>query len=231
VNRPVPRHVAIVMDGNGRWARKRLMPRNFGHRKGVETLRSIVKASAARRIDYLTVFAFSTENWSRPQEEVGALMSLFVETLEKEVPALMENKVRIRFIGDRSALGRKVIEKMRMSETQTEKNKGLTLTIALNYSGRDDLVRAFGRIVEDTVPAQHIDETLISSYLDTAGIPDPDLIIRTGGEHRISNFFLWQSAYSEFYTSSRYWPDFNEKEFDKALNAYGKRERRFGGLG
>jgi undecaprenyl diphosphate synthase len=143
----------------------------------------------------------------------------------------MENKVRIRFIGDRSALGRKVIEKMRMSETQTEKNEGLTLTIALNYSGRDDLVRAFGRIVEDAVSAQLIDETLISSYLDTAGIPNPDLIIRTGGEHRISNFLLWQSAYSEFYTSSRYWPDFNEKEFDKALNAYGKRERRFGGLG
>ena len=228
---PAPRHVAIIMDGNGRWARKRLLPRTFGHKKGVETLRSIVRAAAEKGIEVLTVFAFSKENWKRPEKEVKALMHLFVETLEKEIPELMKNKVRLRFIGDRSSLGREVTEKMTLAEVQTKENEGLTLVVALNYSGRDDILRAAQALVEQKADGTALDEELFTSFLDTGGLPDPDLIIRTGGENRISNFLLWQGAYSEFYSTAVYWPDFQDKELEKALKAYARRERRFGGLG
>ena len=228
---PAPRHVAIIMDGNGRWARKRLLPRTFGHKKGVETLRSIVRAAAEKGIEVLTVFAFSKENWKRPEKEVKALMHLFVETLEKEIPELMKNKVRLRFIGDRSSLGREVTEKMTLAEVQTKENEGLTLVVALNYSGRDDILRAAQALVEQKADGTALDEDLFTSFLDTRGLPDPDLIIRTGGENRISNFLLWQGAYSEFYSTAVYWPDFQDKELEKALKAYARRERRFGGLG
>ena len=228
---PAPRHVAIIMDGNGRWARKRLLPRTFGHKKGVETLRAIVRAAAEKGIEVLTVFAFSKENWKRPEKEVKALMHLFVETLEKEIPELMKNKVRLRFIGDRSSLGREVTEKMTLAEVQTKENEGLTLVVALNYSGRDDILRAAQALVEQKADGTVLDEELFTSFLDTRGLPDPDLIIRTGGENRISNFLLWQGAYSEFYSTAVYWPDFQQKELEKALKAYARRERRFGGLG
>ena len=185
---PAPRHVAIIMDGNGRWARKRLLPRTFGHKKGVETLRSIVRAAAEKGIEVLTVFAFSKENWKRPEKEVKALMHLFVETLEKEIPELTKNKVRLRFIGDRSSLGREVTEKMTLAEVQTKENEGLTLVVALNYSGRDDILRAAQALVEQNADGTALDEELFTSFLDTRGLPDPDLIIRTGGENRISNF-------------------------------------------
>jgi len=231
VSFPAPRHVAIIMDGNGRWARKRLLPRTFGHKKGVETLRSIVRAAAEKGIEVLTVFAFSKENWKRPEKEVKALMHLFVETLEKEIPELTKNKVRLRFIGDRSSLGREVTEKMTLAEVQTKENEGLTLVVALNYSGRDDILRAAQALVEQNADGTALDEELFTSFLDTRGLPDPDLIIRTGGENRISNFLLWQGAYSEFYSTAAYWPDFDQKEFEKALKAYARRERRFGGLG
>ena len=228
---PAPRHVAIIMDGNGRWARKRLLPRTYGHKKGVETLRRIVRTAAEKGLAVLTVFAFSTENWKRPEKEVKALMHLFVETLEKEIPEMMKNRVRLRFIGDRSALSREVTEKMTQSETSTKDNEGLTLVVALNYSGRDDILRAAQALLEQKEKTAPLDEELFASLLDTQGLPDPDLIIRTGGERRISNFLLWQGAYSEFYTTAAYWPDFDEKEFEKALKEYARRERRFGGLG
>lgn len=228
---PAPRHVAIIMDGNGRWARKRLLPRTYGHKKGVETLRRIVRTAAEKGLAVLTVFAFSTENWKRPEKEVKALMHLFVETLEKEIPEMMKNRVRLRFIGDRSALSREVTEKMTQSETSTKDNEGLTLVVALNYSGRDDILRAAQALLEQKEKTASLDEELFASLLDTQGLPDPDLIIRTGGERRISNFLLWQGAYSEFYTTAAYWPDFDEKEFEKALKEYARRERRFGGLG
>jgi undecaprenyl diphosphate synthase len=219
------------MDGNGRWARKRLLPRTYGHKKGVETLRRIVRTAAEKGLAVLTVFAFSTENWKRPEKEVKALMHLFVETLEKEIPEMMKNRVRLRFIGDRSALSREVTEKMTQSETSTKDNEGLTLVVALNYSGRDDILRAAQALLEQKEKTAPLDEELFASLLDTQGLPDPDLIIRTGGERRISNFLLWQGAYSEFYTTAAYWPDFDEKEFEKALKEYARRERRFGGLG
>jgi len=231
VSFPAPRHVAIIMDGNGRWARKRLLPRTYGHKKGVETLRRIVRTAAEKGLAVLTVFAFSTENWKRPEKEVKALMHLFVETLEKEIPEMMKNRVRLRFIGDRSALSREVTEKMTQSETSTKDNEGLTLVVALNYSGRDDILRAAQALLEQKEKTASLDEELFASLLDTQGLPDPDLIIRTGGERRISNFLLWQGAYSEFYTTAAYWPDFDEKEFEKALKEYARRERRFGGLG
>lgn len=228
---PAPRHVAIIMDGNGRWARQRLLPRTYGHKKGVETLRTIVKAAAEKGIDVLTVFAFSTENWKRPEKEVRALMHLFVETLEKEVPELMDNNVKLRFIGDRAPLSREVVEKMTQSEARTKDNEGLTLVVALNYSGRDDILRAVKAFKERKDSSPQLDEELFASFLDTRGLPDPDLIIRTGGEYRISNFLLWQGAYSEFYSTAAYWPDFSRKEFEKALKEYTRRDRRFGGLG
>ncbi|MBN2726927.1 di-trans,poly-cis-decaprenylcistransferase [Candidatus Mcinerneyibacteriota bacterium] len=219
------------MDGNGRWARQRLLPRTYGHKKGVETLRTIVKAAAEKGIDVLTVFAFSTENWKRPEKEVRALMHLFVETLEKEVPELMDNNVKLRFIGDRAPLSREVVEKMTQSEARTKDNEGLTLVVALNYSGRDDILRAVKAFKERKDSSPQLDEELFASFLDTRGLPDPDLIIRTGGEYRISNFLLWQGAYSEFYSTAAYWPDFSRKEFEKALKEYTRRDRRFGGLG
>lgn len=228
---PAPRHVAIIMDGNGRWARQRLLPRTYGHKKGVETLRTIVKAAAEKGIDVLTVFAFSTENWKRPEKEVRALMHLFVETLEKEVPELMDNNVKLRFIGDRAPLSREVVEKMTQSEARTRDNEGLTLVVALNYSGRDDILRAVKAFKERKDSSTQLDEELFDSFLDTRGLPDPDLIIRTGGEYRISNFLLWQGAYSEFYSTAAYWPDFSRKEFEKALKEFRRRDRRFGGLG
>ncbi|HOO60427.1 MAG TPA: isoprenyl transferase [Candidatus Mcinerneyibacteriales bacterium] len=228
---PAPRHVAIIMDGNGRWARQRLLPRTYGHKKGVETLRTIVKAAAEKGIDVLTVFAFSTENWKRPEKEVRALMHLFVETLEKEVPELMDNNVKLRFIGDRAPLSHEVVEKMTQSEARTKDNEGLTLVVAINYSGRNDILRAVKAFKERKDSFPQLDEELFASFLDTRGLPDPDLIIRTGGEYRISNFLLWQGAYSEFYSTAAYWPDFSRKEFEKALKEYTRRDRRFGGLG
>ena len=221
----VPRHVAIVMDGNGRWAQKRLLPRLAGHRQGVSTLRQVVQWAMARGVSVLTVFAFSSENWKRPADEVSGLMALMAKALTREVPDLLANGVRLYFPGDRSALAPEVVAGLVQAETDTAANQRLVLNVCFNYGGRWDLLQAVqGLQAKGTA----LTEANVASALALAHVPDPDLLIRTGGEQRISNFLLWQLAYSELYFSERLWPDFDEAEFDRALAAYGQRERRFG---
>lgn len=230
----LPRHIAIIMDGNGRWARKRGLPRSLGHRAGVEALRSVVKACSQLGIEYLTVYAFSTENWQRPKEEVGVLMSLLTEYLRKELKELHENDVVVNSLGLISHLPAEAQAELSKAFTLTRNNKGLKLNLALNYGGRAELVEAVRRIQKDIaggiLKPEQIDEPTVSRYLFTAGIPDPDLLIRTSGEMRLSNFLLWQSAYSEIVVVEDYWPDFNGDKLLHAVQVFQQRERRFGGI-
>ncbi len=230
----LPVHIAIIMDGNGRWATKRGLPRAMGHRSGVESLRDIVKVCSSLGIRYLTVYAFSTENWKRPTEEVNILMDLLVEYLKKELKELHQNNVRIRAIGRTDELPEKASKALVDAQNYTENNTGLTLNLALNYGGRNEITDAVKLIGNDIAAGklspESINEELISGYLYTAGIPDPDLLIRPSGELRISNFLLWQAAYSEFWYSPVLWPDFRRVHLLEAIIDYQSRQRRFGGL-
>ncbi len=225
----VPRHVAIIMDGNGRWARKRLMPRVAGHRRGVESVRTIIRACMERGVTHLTLFAFSSENWRRPPEEVSFLMQLFSRSLDKEVDRLHENGIRFRVIGDLSRFEASMVSMIRRGEQLTRDNAGLTLTIAANYGGRWDIIQAMHRMLA-RFPERRDDftEEELSAELAMNYGPEPDLFIRTGGEKRISNFLLWQLAYTELYFTDTLWPDFDEKALDEAIASYRSRERRFG---
>ena len=227
-----PDHIAIIMDGNGRWASNKKKSRRYGHKKGASTAKNIVKIAGSNEIKYLTLYAFSTENWGRPTKEVRLLMSLFIETLENEIDELNSNNVRIRFIGDRENLSKKLQDKMENAEKITLDNTGLNLYVALAYGARWDILNAIKDIVirvkENQLDESKIDENILSSHLQLGNIPDPDLLIRTGGEKRISNFLLWNIAYTELFFCDCLWPEFNEKEFFNALNFYSKRKRRFG---
>jgi len=225
----LPRHVAIIMDGNGRWAKKRYLPRFAGHRRGVETVRDTVKYCLERGIEYLTLFAFSSENWRRPEEEVTLLMQLFVRALQKEVAKLHSNGVRLKVVGDLSRFDSNLQSLIRASETQTVANERLTLTIAANYGGRWDILQAANRMATEQAGKQgEWTEADLAPYLALSYAPEPDLFVRTGGEERISNFLLWQLAYSEFYFTDTLWPEFDSAAFDAAIASYQKRERRFG---
>lgn len=230
--RPVPAHVAIVMDGNGRWAEKRKRPRTFGHQAGLKTLRRIVEHSGKLGVQEVTVFAFSSENWKRPQAEINRLMDLFRRALDRETEELHANGVRLRFLGDLTAFAPEMQESIRLAEHRTRDNDRMALNVAVNYGGRWDIVRAArriaARVAADDVSADQIDETLFAAELCLAGSRDPDLLIRTGGEMRISNFLLWQSAYTELYFTPLLWPDFGPEALEKAITAYRSRERRFG---
>ena len=235
---PVPRHVAIVMDGNGRWARKRLMPRGMGHKAGVDALVKVVQACADRNIGFLTVFAFSSENWKRPEEEVSGLMSLLLVALSKHLTRLSADGVRIRIAGDLSTVSNKVRVALLDAESKTVHNARLTLTVAFNYGGRWDIVQATRKAMAEAIAngrspdsIDSIDEQALTRHMAMSYAPDPDLFIRTGGEVRISNFLLWQSAYAEFVFSDTLWPDFDAAELDRCLKSYAARERRFGDVG
>ncbi|MCX7960449.1 MAG: polyprenyl diphosphate synthase [Burkholderiales bacterium] len=227
----VPRHVAIIMDGNGRWARERRLPRFAGHRRGIEAVRTVVRACAERGVAYLTLFAFSSENWRRPPDEVALLMQLFLAALENEVAKLHRNGIRLKVIGDRSAFAPRIQRLIAEGEALTAANRGLTLTIAANYGGRWDILQALGRLAAAdpaAVARGAVREEDLAPYLSTAYAPEPDLLIRTGGEQRISNFLLWQMAYTEFYFTDTLWPDFDAAALDAAFASYRRRERRFG---
>ncbi|HCY14161.1 MAG TPA: di-trans,poly-cis-decaprenylcistransferase [Gammaproteobacteria bacterium] len=230
--RVIPEHLAIIMDGNGRWAQARGRPRIAGHRRGVEVVRRVVELCGKHEIPFLTLFAFSSENWNRPVEEVGLLTRLLVTSLDNEVQRLHDNGVRLKVIGDLAPFGSQIEEMITRAEEATQVNTALKLTIALNYGGRWDMLQAVQRIGIATASGEldcvDVDEELISSYLSTANQPDPDLFIRTGGELRISNFLLWQLAYTELFFTDALWPDFDEKIFLAALEAYRVRQRRFG---
>lgn len=227
-----PRHVAIIMDGNGRWAQARGRPRLFGHHAGAKRVREVVEACEDLGVEYLTIFAFSTENWKRTQTEVAGLMSLFRRYITQETKALNEKNVRVRFIGDRVRLDNKLVTLMDQLETLTGDNDGVQLTIAINYGGRDEVARATRRLAEDVAAGKlnpvDVDEETLPRYLDTRVLPDPDLVIRTSGEARISNFLLWQSAYSEYEFIDTLWPDFTAEELARLCNGYGARDRRYG---
>ncbi len=228
----VPRHVAIIMDGNGRWARQRHLPRVAGHRKGVEAVRAIVRACIARRIDYLTLFAFSSENWRRPADEVSILMDLFLRALEQEVAKLHENGIRFKVVGDTSRFDPRIRDLIAAGEALTTENTRLTLTVAANYGGRWDIAQAarcyFALHPEAATTQGELAPEALEPFLAMAYAPEPDLFIRTGGEQRISNFLLWQLAYSELYFTGALWPDFDATAFDAAIDWYRRRERRFG---
>jgi undecaprenyl diphosphate synthase len=228
----MPRHVAIIMDGNGRWAKRQGLARMFGHRQGVETVHRITEAAAELGISYMTLYAFSTENWNRPKEEVDALMSLLVDTIAKETPTLMKNNIRLQTIGDLSRLPQATRDNFLSCIVETSGNTGLTLVIALSYSARWELIRATQQIAakvkDGEMLIEDINEEVIGAYLTTSDMPDPDLLIRTSGELRISNFLLWQLAYSELYFTDCLWPEFTTEEFYRAILDYQHRERRFG---
>ncbi len=221
----VPHHVAIVMDGNGRWAKRRLMPRIAGHRQGVESLRRCIRACVKRGVGVLTVFAFSSENWGRPQDEVSGLMELMGKALVREVPELKEAGIRLHFVGDRQGLPERMRQSLTQAEAATADNRGMVLNVCFNYGGRWDIAQAAAQLAARGEP---ITENALDRALALSHGPDPDLLIRTGGEQRISNFLLWQCAYSELYFSDRLWPDFDEAALDEAFAAFAERERRFG---
>lgn len=231
----IPNHVAVIMDGNGRWARKRAMPRHLGHRSGVSAVRKIVEVAAERGVNYLTLFAFSSENWNRPREEVSKLMGLFVEALQREVDELHRNNVRLVFIGARDLLQSKLHDMIAAVESQTRENSGLRLQVAVAYGGRWDIVNATQKLAQKVaageLQASDIDDASIAQELELSGIPDPDLLIRTGGEQRISNFLLWNLAYAELWFCDTLWPDFDAQKFDEALQFFRRRERRYGHTG
>jgi undecaprenyl diphosphate synthase len=230
----LPRHIAIIMDGNGRWAKKRNLPRISGHKAGVEALRDIIETSSNMDIEYLTLYAFSTENWKRPPKEVNGLMELLVIYLRKEIGELHSNNVRINIIGDVLKLPKKAIIEIEKATKMTAENTGLTVNIALNYGGKSDIINAVKNItkavLDNDLKMEDIDESIFSAYLYTRNIPDPDLLIRTSGEQRISNFLLWQIAYSEFWFTDVYWPDFTSEHLIQAIEDFKQRKRRFGGI-
>jgi len=225
-------HIAIIMDGNGRWAQRRGLPRSAGHKSGVKSVRTIIEACEPLKIKHLTLFAFSSENWQRPEDEVGTLMDLFLNTLAKELESLHKNGVRLRFIGDKSAFSNKLQERMKNAEKITENNDTLHLSIAANYGGRWDMTqaaRAIAKKVQDGIlDMRHVTEESLDQHLSLADIPDPDLLIRTGGESRVSNFLLWQLAYAELYFSDQLWPDFDQNSLKESILWYTQRQRRFG---
>ncbi|MHC1690404.1 MAG: polyprenyl diphosphate synthase [Bacteroidales bacterium] len=225
----IPRHVTIIMDGNGRWAKKQGLKRIFGHKAGVEAVRQATEYATEKGIGYLSLFAFSEENWNRPQDEVMGLMELMVEAIVGETKTLMKNNVRFRVIGDTSKLPDRVKEKISATEEQTAPNKGLCMIVFLSYSGKWDIIQAMERYMkDDTLKNAPVNQEKFESFLSTAGIPDPDLLIRTSGEQRISNYLLWQAAYTEFYFTDVLWPDFSKTDFRKALDVFASRERRYG---
>ncbi len=231
----IPTHVAVIMDGNGRWAEARGLPRHAGHRSGVKAVRETVETAAKRGVSYLTLFAFSSENWRRPAEEVGRLMSLFLEALQREVDDLHRNNVRLTFIGAREELQAGLIRKISAAEEKTSDNTGLNLIIAVAYGGRWDIVTAArklaGKVLDQEIAVADIDDEKLAGELALAGIPDPDLLIRTGGEQRVSNFLLWNLAYAELCFCDSLWPEFGERQFDEALSFYASRQRRYGHTG
>ena len=228
----VPNHVAIIMDGNGRWAKQRKLPRTAGHREGVKSTQEVIKASGEAGVKYLTLFAFSSENWNRPKTEVSALMDLFMRSLENEVQNLAENGVRLKFLGETSAFSKKLFKQIQKSEEITSKNEKLFLNIAVNYGGKWDILEATKKLINAVQNGElslaDINDEVLESKLATQGMPAPDLFIRTGGEQRISNFLLWQLAYTELYFSEVLWPDFSPEELKKAFDSYRSRQRRFG---
>ena len=223
-----PKHIAIIMDGNGRWAKKRLMPRISGHKKGLESVRTVITQCQKLNIPFLTLFAFSTENWLRPTQEVNFLMSLFQESIKKESSSLIKHNVRFKLIGDRKPFPKKLVDKIKELEKHTEKNTGLTLSVAINYGGRWDIVNAVNKYQKETVSKKPLTQKNLIQNLSLNYAPDPDLLIRTGGEKRISNFLIWQFSYSELYFTETLWPDFNERALMTALFEFQKRERRYG---
>jgi undecaprenyl diphosphate synthase len=230
-----PRHIAIIMDGNGRWAQKRFMPRAFGHQAGVKAVKKIVEYCAEQKVEVLSLFAFSSENWRRPEEEVSLLMRLFTATLQREINNLDRNNIRLRFIGDRSAFPSPLQKKMTEGERQTQTNNALTLVVAINYGGHWDMCQAFQKVLDKITTGElnnpNINEQLINQHLSTTGLPDPDLFIRTGGEQRVSNFMLWQLAYTEMYFTPTLWPDFDQNSLAEAISSFKNRQRRFGHTG
>ena len=230
----IPKHVAIILDGNGRWAKKRGMPRNYGHTMGAKNVEVICKAAHDLGIEYVTMYAFSTENWKRPEEEVGALMQLFRFYAKRLLAMAEKNNIRVRMIGERGRFASDIVDAINVLEEKTKKNTGMTFVIAVNYGSRDEITRAVRKIMTDVeegkIAPEDMTEEVFASYLDTAGIPDPDLMIRTSGELRLSNYLLWQLAYSELYVTECLWPDFNKEELLNAIRQYNKRERRFGGV-
>jgi len=227
---PIPNHVAIIMDGNGRWAQERGLPRIAGHRAGTENLRTIIRASAKLGIQYLTLYAFSTENWSRPRAEVTGLMHILSDVIDREMSELHEEGARLVHIGHLEGLSKTLQSKVRQAIELTKNNRRITIVLAFNYGGRDEIIHAVKNMLKDGVNPDDVDEALISNYMFTSDLPDPDLVIRTSGEQRTSNFLVWQTVYSEWYFPQVYWPDFNEEELRKAVEEYTSRERRFGGL-
>ncbi len=225
-----PAHVAIIMDGNGRWAKKRGLPRAAGHKAGTDNLRRVIEAAAELGIRILTIYAFSTENWQRPADEVNGLMSIFEEVIDRELGELHRNGVRLRHIGRLERLSPAFADKVRAAIALTRDNTRLTLNIAFNYGGRAEIVEAVRRIVAEGIPPEQISDDTVAAHLYTAGQPDPDLIIRTSGEMRVSNFLIWQGAYSEYFITPTYWPDFDKEQLRLALEEYSRRHRRFGGL-
>ena len=222
----IPRHIAVIMDGNGRWAKKRFLPRVMGHKRGLDALEEMVKNCAKAGVEYLTVFAFSTENWRRPEDEVSFLMGLFLQALQKQVQRLHENNMRLKVIGSRERFSTEILQGIEAAEVLTAGNTGLTLCIAADYGGRWDILQAANRVVAEG--SGEITEDSLGRYLMLGDAPEPDLFIRTGGETRISNFLLWQMAYAKLYFTDTLWPDFDKKSFDDAVASYQKRERRFG---
>lgn len=226
----IPNHVAIIMDGNGRWAQSRGLPRLAGHRAGTENLRRIITASVEFGIKYLTIYAFSTENWGRPKDEVQGLMHILEDVIDKELKELNQEGVQLRHIGRLERLGPKLHKKVLSAIELTKDNDKLVLNVAFNYGGRDEIVCAIQKMIQAGVKPEEVDIALVDNYLFTRGTPDPDLIIRTSGELRVSNFLIWQSAYSEWYVTPTYWPDFDKENYRRALDAYAQRDRRFGSL-
>ncbi len=232
ISKPMPNHIAIVMDGNGRWAKQQGFDRLFGHTNGINTVRQVTEASVSIGLKYLTLYTFSTENWNRPQEEIDGIMGLLVDSIQKETPTFKKNNVRLLVIGDTDRLSDSVRSKLMQCISDTSQNDGLSLVLALSYSARWEITEATKRIVKDIekglIKSDSIDEKTISNYLTTKGMPDPDIVIRTGGDIRISNFLLWQTAYSEFFFTKTYWPEFSQEEFFEIISSFQQRERRFG---
>ena len=224
----LPQHVAIIMDGNGRWAISRRLPRLAGHKAGTENLRRVIRATVEFGVKYLTIYAFSTENWGRPPEEVKGLMYILEDVIDRELNELNKEGVQLRHIGRLERLPPNLQEKVLDAIDLTKNNDKLVLNVAFNYGGRDEIVNAIQHIMKDGIPPEEVTDALVSRYLYTAGVPDPDLIIRTSGELRVSNFLIWQAAYSEWYVTPTYWPDFDKEEYRRALETFAQRERRFG---
>jgi undecaprenyl diphosphate synthase len=226
----IPAHVAIIMDGNGRWAAKRGLPRNEGHRAGVENMRRVLEGAVEFGVKVLTVYAFSTENWGRPEQEVSGLLGILEETIKREVPELHKNGVRLRHLGRLEGISAEMQQAVQAAIELTKNNDRITLDVAFNYGGRAEILDAIRKMINDGISPDQVDEALFDNYLYTAGLPDPDLIVRTAGEMRLSNFLIWQAAYAEYYSTPTFWPDFDKQELYKALLAFSQRQRRFGKL-